>query len=207
MLNKVIMFVKKIRLKANLRKLKNNLSIDKSSILLPTTNFNINIKSDDIKVEIGEKSMVGCNFIFESKSGKITIGKRTFINSGTNLISVNNINIGDDVTIGWNVYIYDHNSHSLSPRYRIEDIKQQRYDYYNCDNFIQNKNWNVVKSAPINIENNVWIGFGVIILKGVTIGEGAVIGAGSVVTKDVPAYTIVAGNPAVVIKKIDCEEK
>lgn len=206
MLNKLIIFIKKIRLRVNLRKLRKNLDIDKSSILLPTTNFNINVKSDDIKVKIGESSMVGCNFIFESSSGKITIGKRTFINSGTNLISVNNINIGDDVTIGWNVWIYDHNSHSLNYKYRMEDIKQQRYDYYNETNFIQNKNWDVVKSAPINIGDNVWIGFGVIILKGVTIGEGAVIGAGSVVTKDIPAYTIAAGNPAVVIKKIDCEE-
>ena len=65
-----------------------------------------------------------------------------------------------------------------------------------------NKNWSVVKDAPISIGNKAWIGFGVTILKGVNIGEGAVIAAGSVVTKDVPAYTIVGGNPAKFIKKI-----
>lgn len=54
---------------------------------------------------------------------------------------------------------------------------------------------------PICIKNDVWIGTGSIILKGVTIGNGAVVGAGSVVTKDVEAYTIVAGNPAKPIRK------
>ncbi|MCB0501084.1 MAG: hypothetical protein KDD32_00210 [Bacteroidetes bacterium] len=52
------------------------------------------------------------------------------------------------------------------------------------------------------IKDKAWIGFNVIILKGVTIGEGAVVGAGSVVTKDVPDYTIVVGNPAKLIKKL-----
>lgn len=55
---------------------------------------------------------------------------------------------------------------------------------------------------PIIIGDDAWIGFNAIILKGVTIGEGAVVGAGAVVTKDVPPYTVVAGNPAGVVKKL-----
>ena len=56
-------------------------------------------------------------------------------------------------------------------------------------------------TAPISIGNHVWIGAGATILKGVTIGDNAIIGAGSVVTKDVPPNTIVAGNPAHIIRQ------
>ena len=64
------------------------------------------------------------------------------------------------------------------------------------------KNWEVVKSKEIAIENDVWIGMKSIILKGVTIGEKSIVAAGSVVTKSVPANTIVAGNPAKVVKHL-----
>ena len=55
-------------------------------------------------------------------------------------------------------------------------------------------------ALPVVIEKNVWLGAGVIVLKGVTIGEGAIVGAGSVVTKDIPPKAIFAGNPAKLIK-------
>lgn len=67
----------------------------------------------------------------------------------------------------------------------------------------ENKKWDVVKEAPIIIKDKAWIGMNVIVLKGVTIGEGAVIGAGSVVTRDVPDWTVVGGNPAKEIKSIE----
>ncbi|MBL9156704.1 MAG: acyltransferase [Verrucomicrobiales bacterium] len=55
------------------------------------------------------------------------------------------------------------------------------------------------KGGPVKIGDHVWIGYRAIILPGIEIGEGAVVGAGAVVTKDVPPFTIVAGNPAVKI--------
>ena len=64
-----------------------------------------------------------------------------------------------------------------------------------------------MNTAPIKICDNAWIGMNCIILKGVTIGEGAIVGAGSVVTKSVPPWTIVGGNPAKVIKEISIEKR
>ncbi|MDP5158573.1 MAG: hypothetical protein NWQ07_08360 [Flaviramulus sp.] len=69
------------------------------------------------------------------------------------------------------------------------------------------KDWSNVKSSPIVVKNKVWIGFNSIILKGVIIGEGAIVGAGSVVTIDVPDWTVVAGNPAKVIREIPENER
>jgi acetyltransferase-like isoleucine patch superfamily enzyme len=109
--------------------------------------------------------------------------------------------------MAWGSYIYDHNSHSLDYREREKDIVQQLSDYRNGKFFIENKNWDVVETKPIKICSNAWIGMNCTILKGVTIGQGAIVGAGSVVTKDVPAWTIVGGNPATIIKEIPNEYK
>mgnify|MGYP001365747637 FL=1 len=64
----------------------------------------------------------------------------------------------------------------------------------------------VGKTKPIVLKDNVWIGDSAIICKGVTIGENSIIGAGSVVTKDVPANSVFAGNPAKLVKKLDEKE-
>ena len=189
--------------KRRTRLLKGKVDIHPSAILLDSAYFDYRTEEESKRIFIDEESMIGCNFIFESDSGVIKIGKRTFINAGTNIISINEIEIGDDVTIGWNIYIYDHDSHSLEYRFRKDDIERQREDFYANRNFIFSKDWSTVKSAPVKICNKVWIGFNAIILKGVTIGEGAIVAAGAVVTKDVPAWTVVAGNPATIVKKIE----
>jgi acetyltransferase-like isoleucine patch superfamily enzyme len=68
-------------------------------------------------------------------------------------------------------------------------------------------NWVTTISKPILISKGAWIGAKSVILKGVTIGEGAIVGAGSVVSKDVPPYTIVAGNPAKIIRELPLDER
>ncbi|MBU9725195.1 acyltransferase [Lachnospiraceae bacterium ASD4241] len=121
--------------------------------------------------------------------------------------SITGVTIHNQVMISWNVTIYDHNAHSTNSREREQDIRSiYEREISKDNNAVQNwrdhiKDWSVVKSAPVVIHDNVWIGFGCIILKGVTIGEGAVIGAGSIVTHDIPPYTIAAGNPAVLVGK------
>ncbi len=153
------------------------------------------------RVEIGKHCTLECNFIFESAEGHIKIGDRTSIGNST-LISRNNIEIGDDVIISWGCWIYDHNSHSLDWRDRLEDSRVIAASK-NTHELLANKDWSHVKSAPIRIGDKVWIGFNAVILKGVTIGEGAVVGAGAVVTKDVPPYAVVAGNPAKVVRQME----
>lgn len=165
--------------------------------------FDAGVKNFEGAVRVGKDSMVNCEFIFESNNGNITIGDRTFINSGTKLICRSSISIGSDVTIAWGCTIYDHNSHSVSPQHRADDIALQNSNYKKGLPLIAGKNWASVKSKKIEIQDKAWIGFNCTILSGVVIGAGAVVGAGSVVRSNVDAWTIVAGNPAVMIRRIE----
>ena len=182
----------------------NKVSIDASTIILPSAmvRFDVPEHIHTPAVTIGKDSMVGCNFIFESTAGCISIGERTFINAGVQLISRSSITIGNDVTIGWGCYLYDHDSHSSDWRERVLDIRRQVTDYQATGNMVLNKDWATVSSKPIVIQDKAWIGFDAVILKGVTIGEGAVVGAKSVVREDVEPWTVVVGNPAKVVKRL-----
>jgi galactoside O-acetyltransferase len=151
----------------------------------------------NIHLTIGGESIIDGALTFECDDSVIQIGKNSFMGGASRIICSTRIEIGDDVMISWGCSITDHNSHSLYWRQRCNDVR----DWYNGK-----KDWTHVKRQPVRIENKAWIGFNTIILKGVTIGEGAVVGAGSVVTKDAPPYTIVAGNPARIIREIPLDE-
>ena len=168
-------------------------------------NFNLELhapQNGHTYLSIGEKSMIDSSFVFETESGHISVGNRVHIGGGTQLISRDGITIGNDVIIAWNCTIYDHNSHSVLWEERKDDVTLEWESAKSGNSPLCNKNWSVVKSAPIHICDKAWLGFGVTVLKGVTIGEGAVVAAGSVVTKDVPPYTVVGGNPAAVIRTL-----
>ncbi|MCE6990958.1 acyltransferase [Dyadobacter sp. CY323] len=151
-------------------------------------------------VTVGENCIINADFIFESERGEVQIGNNVQIGSA-NFICRNGITIGNDVTMAWGITIYDHDSHSVNWEERQNDNTQCYKDFIeHTGNMIVNKDWSKVKSRPISIQDKVWIGFDATILKGVTIGEGAVVGAKSVVTKDVPPWSVVAGNPAKVVK-------
>lgn len=144
------------------------------------------------RISIGKDSLVHCRINFDSNHGHVIIGDRSFVGLSS-LVCYSRIVIGNDVLISWGVTIVDHNSHSVHWEERKDDVKNWS---------IGIKNWDYVGNAPVIIQDKAWIGFNVSILKGVTIGEGAVVGAGAVVTKDVPPYTLVVGNPASVKREL-----
>lgn len=129
--------------------------------------------------------------------GKIIIGDYTLIGSRTVIQAWENVEIGDYCMISPDVWIQDNNSHSIYAQDRLIDILGSR-DF----NSSGTDYTNTVKKS-IKIGNHVWIGRRAIIMKGVSIGDRSIIAAGAVVTHDVPADTIVGGNPAKVLKTID----
>jgi acetyltransferase-like isoleucine patch superfamily enzyme len=117
---------------------------------------------------------------FHTDCGKnIHIGENVFINSNCTMQDQGGIYIGDDVLIGHNVCLLTLN-HDFRPDMRAN-----------------------LHPSAVHIENKAWIGSNATILPGVTIGEGAIVAAGAVVSKDVPAGTIVGGVPAKIIREID----
>jgi acetyltransferase-like isoleucine patch superfamily enzyme len=152
-------------------------------------------------VRAGDQSMLNARIVFESAEGFVEIGARTYFGGGS-IICRDRVTIGNDVTIAWGVCIYDHDSNSLDWQQRAKAVRHF-YDHHGRQDCYDSINWSGVASAPIVIEDRAWIGFDAVILKGVRIGEGAVVGARSVVTHDVDPYTVVAGNPARFIKRIE----
>lgn len=151
----------------------------------------INNSNSKNNIIIGDNCELNCTLILGAEA-KITVGNNTTIRYSSKIFSIENIEIGDCVIISNNVSISDNNNHPTDPMKRIAMSKSGFYSSL----------WDPEHSdsSSIKVENNVWIGEKAIILKGVTIGKGAIVATAAVVTKDVPAYSIVAGNPAKVVK-------
>jgi acetyltransferase-like isoleucine patch superfamily enzyme len=116
-----------------------------------------------------------------SETGKISIGNNVYVGEYSVLTSNQEIEIGDNVLISPHNDIVDFNH-----------IYQNRFIHVNQQG---------VTAKKITIQEDVWIGSGCKILKGVTIGKGAVVGAGSIVTKDISSFHVAVGNPAKAIKE------
>ena len=114
-----------------------------------------------------------CILYTRNSNSELIIGNNCGF-SGVSIVCAKSVIIGDNTLIGANSSISDTDDHK--DRYNVED-------------------------KPVSIGNNVWIGMNCIILKGVNIGDNTIIGAGSIVTKDIPANTIAAGNPCKIIKQ------
>lgn len=145
------------------------------------------------KIKIGDNCEI-CGVLSAKENAEIRIGNYTTIRGDSLIGCMNNVTVGNFVIISNNVKIYDNNNHPTDSHQRIEMCKSG----FNSELW----QWKYSESASIIIEDNVWIGEKSTILKGVTIGRGAVVACNTVVTKDVPPYSIVAGNPARIVKKM-----
>lgn len=156
----------------------------------------INMTGEQLKIVIGKNTHIRGELLTMNYGGSIEMGDNCFLGEYSRIWSGDRIKIGSNVLISHQVNISDTDTHEL-------DANERREGFVNIIRKGQPKQKGSIKTKPIVIEDNVWISFNAVILKGVSIGTGAIVAAGAVVTKDVPAYCMVAGNPAVVVKKLN----
>jgi acetyltransferase-like isoleucine patch superfamily enzyme len=140
------------------------------------------------KIALGDR--VVCRGIVRREpfgDGLIRIGDDVYIGDDCILSCSELVEIGEATLLGHGVQIFDNNSHPLDAEQRFADWQSVRDGGGDRHH---------IESAPVRIGTRCWIGFGAIILRGVTLGPGSVVGAASVVTSDVAAGAVVAGNPA-----------
>lgn len=120
--------------------------------------------------------------------GIVVIGARAYLGDDVVVSCSDRVEIGEETLLGHGVQVFDNDSHPLDPEERQADWRAIRDG--------GRRDEKAIGHAPVRIGARAWIGLGSIVMKGVTVGDGAVVAAGSVVTSDVPARAIVAGNPA-----------
>jgi acetyltransferase-like isoleucine patch superfamily enzyme len=191
---KIDFFLNEIEKEKKINFLKSSCVSHKDTIFLTECRI-LNHQNNPGKINIGKKTMIKGTLNVFPNSGEISIGKYCFIGENSYIWSQESVQIKDHVLISHNVNIIDTNSHELDADERITSVEKfLEVGHPKIDVNIQ--------TSPIIIEDKVWINFNAIILKGVTIGEGAIVAAGAVVTKNVPPYAVVAGNPATVVKML-----
>ena len=181
-------------------KVPENVFLDDESYVETTFSFFLYRSKRERGVEIRRGASTYLGTMFDvGPQGRVTLGEYSLVH-GARIICDSEVFIGDYALISWNVVLMD--THRLSPN--IADRRRELESLsLRADRTLSSQ----AAARPIHIERNVWIGFDACILPGVRIGEGSIVGARSVVTHDVPPFTIVAGNPARIIRELTAEEK
>jgi len=128
---------------------------------------------------------------FGGKANQVLIGKNVEVGDYVHIGALDSVVIGDDVLMAGKVYISDHDHGIYRGSGESASLPTQIQSHKS------------LQISPVRIGNNVWLGEGVCVLKGVEIGENSIIGAASVVTKSIPPNSIAVGSPAQVIKQYD----
>ncbi len=176
-----------------------NVALDPSAYVETTYSF-LHFRSNrPDAMRIGEGTIIYLSTMFDvGPQGRVNIGQNSMLTAAW-IICDAEISLGDFALISWNVVLMD--------TYRAPlDLPLRRRELQAVSLAKGRDLTSSEPGRPIRIDRNVWLGFDCCVLPGVTIGEGSIVGARSVVMDDVPPYTIVAGNPARVIRQIEPEE-
>jgi serine acetyltransferase len=173
-----------------------NAHVDDSAYVETTFSFSRYRSEREPGVYIGEGASTYLGTMFDvGPQGRVRLGRYALVH-GARIICDSEIEIGDYALISWNVVLMDTYRAHPDPQVRrrqLEAVAQHTPRYIDSQ----------VPAKPIRVAANVWIGFDACVLPGVTIGEGAIIGARAVVTEDVAPYSVVAGNPARLVRHLE----
>jgi acetyltransferase-like isoleucine patch superfamily enzyme len=173
-----------------------NVSLDDTAYVQTSFSFHLYRSVEPEGVRIGRGASVYLGTMFDiGRHGRVAIGAFTLVN-GARIVCDAAVEIGDCCLISWNVVLMD--------TYRLpRDVVKRRRALQRVPTLDPRRAETSVPGLPIRIGPNVWIGFDACVLPGVTIGAGSIVGARSVVSADVPPGTVVAGNPARVIRALE----
>jgi acetyltransferase-like isoleucine patch superfamily enzyme len=158
-----------------------------------------NISGDSSKISVGKYSHIQGELLVFPHGGCIAIGDWCYIGEGSRIWSAASIVMGDRVLVSHSVNVFDNLTHPLRAAERHEQARRILTEGHPHDVSLGEQ--------PVTIHDDAWIGAGAFVLRGVTLGQGAIVAAGAVVTKDVPPFSIVAGNPATLVRELKSEER
>ena len=146
-------------------------------------------------IAIGAHTVIRGELFVFPHAGRIELGDWVYLGENSRIWSSASVKIGHRVLISHDVNIHDSNGHPLDAAARHEQSRAIVLRGHPAD-------IETIVAQPIAIGDDVWLGFGATVMKGVTIGTGAIVAARSLVLEDVQPWTLVAGHPAKVIKEL-----
>lgn len=173
--------------------------IHATAVLHPSARL-VNNRGVREAIGVGAHTHIKGELLTFAHGGRIRLGTFCFLGEDSRIWSAASIEIGDRVLISHNVNIFDNSTHPTDPKQRHEQFRKIVLEGRHPTSID-------LEEKPVKIEDDALIGCMSIILSGVTVGRAAIVGAGSIVTGDVPPFTVVAGNPARIIREIQTDER
>jgi acetyltransferase-like isoleucine patch superfamily enzyme len=173
-------------------------ALAEGATLLPEATIR-NLAEIQERMAIGEGTYVRGELLVFRFGGRLTIGRHCYLGEDSRIWAGESVQIGDHVLISHNVFITDCSAHEV-------DAFERAKSFQEIVSIGHPASKGSVRTVPVVIRNHVWINPQTVILPGVEIGEGAIIGAGSIVTKNIPASVLAAGNPARVIHPLEASK-